>query len=137
MMKIGPLLKALGWLGASDDYQSTQGSFEVIFFPLEDAHICCAERFHQFFCLNERQSSAAFGHLAPQPAPSPACWASLMGEPPRPFPGPSGLCTSPPGPCSANPAHLAVWTANHPHLATVIKNHKKAFLQQRSWSLSF
>lgn len=51
-MKIRPLLKASGWLGASDAYRSTQGSFEVIFFSSEDARICCRERFHQFFCLS-------------------------------------------------------------------------------------
>lgn len=51
-MEIGPLLKALGWLGTSDAYQSTQDSFEVIFFSSEDAHICGKKRFHQFFCLS-------------------------------------------------------------------------------------
>lgn len=94
-MKIGPLLKALGWLGTSDAYQSTQGSFEVIFFSSEDARICCGECFHQFFCLNQRQSSTAFGHVAPQPAPSQACWAVSGGGASWALPRtPSPLCFS-------------------------------------------
>lgn len=74
--------------------------------------------------------------LLPELAPVECCLGPF-DAPAGSFPGPPGPHASPPGPRSANAAHFPMWTTDRPHLSTVIKNHKKAFLQQRSRSLSF
>lgn len=79
--------------------------------------------------------------LLPEPAPverclrpfgAPACsfpgllgslgWGSLPG----PSQDPQASMLPRRAPAVPTSAHLPAWTANHPRLATVIKNHKKA-----------
>lgn len=79
----------------------------------------------------------------PRPFGTPACsfpgllgclwWVSLPGRSQDPQASVL-LLWAPAGP---TPAHLPTWTAKHPHLATVIKNHKKAFSPTKVMELEF